>query len=504
MSFIQPLYSGSSIPVESSGTNSMTPLSGSSIMVSNGSAIGQGEKGTSTKVLHGNALGLPTYSQVSLTSDVTGVLPSANIDGTLESKTLDGCYIADLAVGFGEGGDSKFLVYDENYDINGRNITLQPIHEYEGGVSHTIYTNGQLLIGKTDGTLAKATLSAGDMIEITNGDGSITISSSAKTLTAGDNITIDDSDPDVITISASGGSVPTTTEYTNTSGNPYTYSIPVGCKFLDIVLIGGGGGGGGAGGSGLNHPTNPGGGGGGGAGMYRSLRVPVESGVTSCTITIGAGGTNAGEGTNGTAGTQSTLVINGKTIYASAGGGGSYGASGRGGGGGGSGGSANGGSSVSSASGGAAGSATSPSNHFKLGIAGIAGSPGQTAGISITPNSPGALTNGIYIIGGAGTGSGSYQSNTPVGGECQGGMYQTPALNNSSGQGTTAGGNGGSSGKAVGGSGAYFVFPATLVQATSGTFGSGGGGGTGTNMGTGRLASGASGGSGYCSITPIF
>jgi len=44
-----------------------------------------------------------------------------------------------------------------------------------GGTGQTTYTDGQLLIGKTDGTLAKATLTAGANITITNGDGTISI-----------------------------------------------------------------------------------------------------------------------------------------------------------------------------------------------------------------------------------------------------------------------------------------------------------------------------------------
>ena len=50
-----------------------------------------------------------------------------------------------------------------------------------GGTGQTTYTDGQLLIGKTDGTLAKATLTAGAAISVTNGNGSITIASSAVT-----------------------------------------------------------------------------------------------------------------------------------------------------------------------------------------------------------------------------------------------------------------------------------------------------------------------------------
>ena len=50
-----------------------------------------------------------------------------------------------------------------------------------GGTGQTSYTDGQLLIGKTDGTLAKSTLTAGSAITVTNGNGSITIASTAVT-----------------------------------------------------------------------------------------------------------------------------------------------------------------------------------------------------------------------------------------------------------------------------------------------------------------------------------
>jgi len=50
-----------------------------------------------------------------------------------------------------------------------------------GGTGQTSYTDGQLLIGNTSGnTLAKATLTAGSGITITNGGGSITIANSAQ------------------------------------------------------------------------------------------------------------------------------------------------------------------------------------------------------------------------------------------------------------------------------------------------------------------------------------
>lgn len=75
------------LPISVGGTNSVTALSGSSIMISNGSAIVQGAAGTSTTILHGDASGAPTYSAVSLTTDISGVLPVANGGTSFSSYT---------------------------------------------------------------------------------------------------------------------------------------------------------------------------------------------------------------------------------------------------------------------------------------------------------------------------------------------------------------------------------------------------------------------------------
>ncbi|MCX5791132.1 MAG: hypothetical protein NTY45_02785, partial [Elusimicrobia bacterium] len=66
------------LPVANGGTNSSTALSGTSIMISNGTNIVQGDAGTTTTLLHGNASGAPSYSAASLTADVSGILPLAN------------------------------------------------------------------------------------------------------------------------------------------------------------------------------------------------------------------------------------------------------------------------------------------------------------------------------------------------------------------------------------------------------------------------------------------
>lgn len=59
-----------------------------------------------------------------------------------------------------------------------------------GGTGQTTYTNGQLLIGNTAGSLTKTTLTAGTNVSISNGNGSITISSTDTntTYTAGDGL----------------------------------------------------------------------------------------------------------------------------------------------------------------------------------------------------------------------------------------------------------------------------------------------------------------------------
>ena len=72
----------------------------------------------------------------------------------------------------------------------------------QGGTGQTSYTNGQLLVGNTTGnTLAKATLTAGTGISITNGSGEITITNTVSdtntTYTAGDGLTLTGTDFDL-------------------------------------------------------------------------------------------------------------------------------------------------------------------------------------------------------------------------------------------------------------------------------------------------------------------
>ena len=96
-------------------------------------------------------------SLVNLTSDVAGVLPTANGGTNLSSFTSGGAVYATSTSALATG-------------------TL-PVAS--GGTAQTSYTDGQLLIGNSSGnTLTKATLTAGANVTITNGNGSITIASS--------------------------------------------------------------------------------------------------------------------------------------------------------------------------------------------------------------------------------------------------------------------------------------------------------------------------------------
>ena len=77
----------------------------------------------------------------------------------------------------------------------------------KGGTGQTSYSNGELLIGNgTSGSLAKATLTAGSNITITNSAGGITIAAAAGQPTAGDGIDVSGSEVSV-DLKANGGLV---------------------------------------------------------------------------------------------------------------------------------------------------------------------------------------------------------------------------------------------------------------------------------------------------------
>jgi hypothetical protein len=167
-----------------------------------------------------------------------------------------------------------------NKTINGSNNTITNVSlstgvtgtlpVANGGSGQTSYTDGQLLIGNTTGnTLTKSTLTAGTGISVTNGSGSITISSTASS-----------SGIDVQSFTGSG-----------------TWTKPAYSASSRVLIQAWGGGGSGA--------KNNGSGGGGGAYNERWLTLS-QLGATE-TVTVGAGGTAVTTNINGNNGGTTTV-----------------------------------------------------------------------------------------------------------------------------------------------------------------------------------------------------
>jgi len=96
-----------------------------------------------------------------------------------------------------------------------------------GGTGQTTYTDGQLLIGNSTGnTLAKATLTAGAGISITNGSGSITIASSGA-LTGSAPVTVNAD----YTVAAGVSHI-----INNKSGSSLTLTLPAAASFSGRIL----------------------------------------------------------------------------------------------------------------------------------------------------------------------------------------------------------------------------------------------------------------------------
>ena len=139
---------------------------------------------------------------------------------TYECNTVGAIIFGTTAITFAQISSAQ--VYSAGTGLTLTNTTFSltiPVTAALGGTGYTSYTDGQLLIGKTDGTLAKSTLTAGTGVSVTNGNGTITLTNTAPdqtvVLTGGTgistsgtypNFTITNTAPDqVVTVTGSTG-----------------------------------------------------------------------------------------------------------------------------------------------------------------------------------------------------------------------------------------------------------------------------------------------------------
>jgi hypothetical protein len=207
------------LPMSRGGTGgSLSPVAGA-LVYSDGSKFDLTTLGSTGQALFGNGAGAPTWHTISTSlSGLTMGFVGANytLSGTLGitsggtgATTLSGARVAllpsyagnagkvlalngsatdiewTLLPGTGtvtsvavSGGTTGLTTSGGPVTTSGTITLAGTLATANGGTGQTSYTGGQLLIGKTDGTLAKATLTAGTNVTITNGDGAITIAAS--------------------------------------------------------------------------------------------------------------------------------------------------------------------------------------------------------------------------------------------------------------------------------------------------------------------------------------
>jgi hypothetical protein len=138
------------LPLASGGTGSiLSPVAGA-IVYSTSQKFALSTAGNAGQVLTSNGAGVPYWTTV------TGVGTVTSVDGS--------------------GGTTGLTLTGGPITAAGTLTLGGTLAVANGGTGVTATSTGKLLIGKTDGSMVAATLTAGTGVTITNGDGSITIS----------------------------------------------------------------------------------------------------------------------------------------------------------------------------------------------------------------------------------------------------------------------------------------------------------------------------------------
>ncbi len=181
------------LPIAAGGTGVTTTPANGQLLIGNGTGYTVANLTAGTGCTINNTAGGITINATGTGGSVTSVSGT----GTVNGITLTGTVTTTGSLTL--GGSLS------NVSLSSQVTGTLPVAN--GGTGQTTYTNGQLLIGNTTGnTLAKATLTAGSGISITNGAGSITIAATGGSGT-------------VTSVALSGGTTGLTV-----SGSPITTS----------------------------------------------------------------------------------------------------------------------------------------------------------------------------------------------------------------------------------------------------------------------------------------
>lgn len=479
----------------SSAWASSAALGANAIMVGGGAGTAPAtlaSLGTTTTVLHGNAAGLPSFAAISLTADVSGILPVANGGTGLSSGTSGGI------LGYTATGTlASSVLLTQHAIVIGAGAGATPTPLASLGTSTTVL-HGAAAGDPTFGAVSLTADITGVLAGVNGGTG---VANSGRTITLGGNVTtaaaLTQAGAFATTITSTAISNSTLPAGTNTlaatgfsttysAGSSGTHTFGAVTKMARVYAYGGGGGAGG----GVGGATGSGGGGGGGAGCFDTGWLPVAAFGVSGAYVVGAGGPGGAAGADGVTGGNSTFLGAASTSVTLTAGGGGHGSAG---------------SAVASAGGGG-GDTSGAGNDATGATAGTANSAGGGAGGS---NATAAFVSvscaGTGGSGSAATGTVGKASARSSGGSTGGASGGGIAAGTTSGGGLGIGhfGASGSSGGAAGGAtGGNANTPnASLISGGAGAGGGGSGTTTGGNGGTGGLPGGGGGGAGAGTVT---